>query len=172
MDASMSDAKGKEKVGKLYTNEERKKWKKQMSLETSCLMSLCSVPIPVSSPEDPVGEGDATGQVTKLKSFLLPLRLCRIPPTSSSALSFAHCALAMLVFAFCWSSQPLLTLLYFLCLGYSSTRHLMVTSLCSFKSLLYCSFLKKLLKIADSILSFPPPPLPSLHLSFHSTVTF
>lgn len=53
MNASVSNAKEKEKVGRLSTlGKERKK----MSLKTSGFVSLCSLPIPVSSPEDPVWE--------------------------------------------------------------------------------------------------------------------
>lgn len=67
MNASVSNAKGKEKVGRLSTlGKEKKK-----SLKTSGFVSLCSLPIPVSSPEDPVWERRDDGSYNQAEVLLI-----------------------------------------------------------------------------------------------------
>lgn len=85
---------------------ERKKWVWRHLASCPCVLSY-----PCFKARGPCWRG-RDDRSSELKSFLLPVRPRRIPPTCSSALSFAHCALATLVFAHCQASQPLLTLLW------------------------------------------------------------
>lgn len=62
MDALVGNAKGKEKVGRLYTNEERKKIKERNEFENIWLLVF----VFSSSPEDPLGEGETSNQAEVL----------------------------------------------------------------------------------------------------------
>ena len=123
-----------------------------MSLETSGFMSLCSL----QAQRTLLGK---ERQVTKLKSFWLPVRPCKIPSTFNSALSLPHSALAMLVLALCWASQPLLTLHWPFPLSGMFFYHISNGQLLLLLQVFVLLPLsqKGLLKIADSILPFPQP---------------
>lgn len=122
MGAPMNVAKGNEKVGRLDTSEERKRKKERTEFGDILPHVLSCVPIPVLSPEDPVGRGRDETSSNRAEVLLTALGPCGIPPASISALSFAHCALAMLVFALCRACHSGLGTDSSLCLGCSSTR--------------------------------------------------